>query len=143
CEDIEVGANIYRTGEGQMTTTASTTIPIGFSCPAVGGTIGVDIVPPHVGLTSHVDNDTFYLSEGVSLTGDVHDVQTGVASVQIYDGVVRLGEASVTPDPDPIDMSTWSWDSSNLTDLRTYQFTVVATDGAGNQMQTEVALEAL
>lgn len=65
----------------------------------------------------------------VTLTGTVFDAQSGVTSVEVFDGPVSLGFAEVDSGVIP---HVWSFDF--VADmLREYQIIVIATDGAGNE----------
>jgi len=61
--------------------------------------------------------------------------------VEVYEGVVLLGEAVVTPDSDDDLYDEWSFAGTTLDVAMTYELTIVATDGAGNQSQATLEVD--
>lgn len=146
CEAVDISADIYGPSDTAPALTAATTVPVDFICPPVGGTIGVDLLPPFLDVDSHTDGEEIAADPVVSvnLFGSVNDSQTGIASVEVYEGVVLVGTAEVTPAVDPEPMGTWSLtDTFYVTEARTYNMTVVATDGAGNETRVQFQLVAV
>ncbi len=70
----------------------------------------------------------------LALSGTVSDATSGVASVQILDGVTVLGTATVVS-------GNWSFTTAALTD-GAHSFTAKATDNAGNTFTTSPAVTA-
>lgn len=142
CDEIDIEAQVTRIGQAiPPTVVANRTIPVDFACPPVDGTVGIDLIPPYVNVTSHVDGATVPQQAYLTLTGEVNDAQSGVQSVEIYDGVV-LADANVTitPATEPGQPSTWVSTWVYTYDERTYDLIIVATDNAGNQSQTTLQL---
>lgn len=143
CDEIDLTAQVSRIGdEAPPDAVANRTIPVGFACPPVDGTVGIDLIPPYVAVTSHADGATVPHEAGVALSGEVNDAQSGVRSVEIYDGVVLVQSATITPPSGPGAHATWEADGFTASDERTYDLVVVATDEAGNQSHTTLQLVA-
>ncbi len=142
CDEIDLTAQVSRIGEMiPPTVVANRVIPVDFACPPVDGTVGIDLIPPFVNVTSHVDGDTVAQGAYVMLSGEVNDAQTGVQSVQVYDGVVLADQSvTITPPTEAGQPSTWASEWFYTYDERTYDLVIVATDNAGNQSQVTLEL---
>ena len=134
CSDIKVIATLMFTlpfGESALAS-AEYTIPANTACEGISA--GVDLHPPFVTVTSPGEDESF--SGAFTLAGEVNDMQTGVAKVEVYDGPVLLGEATLDTSITP---NTWSLDiSPDMT--RNYRLIVLAYDNAGNESRTEVVV---
>ena len=137
CEEISVSATLFRRvpdlnlDDGIL---IETTIPLSTTC--AGTTVGVDLVPPFVSITSPEADAPF--SGAFTLSGEVNDMQTGVDRVEVYDGPVLLGEADLDTSVTP---NTWSFDVDPEA-LRDYRLIVLAYDNATNEGRAELQVSA-
>lgn len=141
CEAIDILAEVYKADQvdiGTPQASASLNISLEETCPTSDGTINVDLVPPYVDFTSHTNGQEIVTgpTETVHLEGFVNDAETGIASVQIYEGVVLVGSAVLLDPVDPDPMGKWVLEGNLFQDHRPYNITVVATDNAGNERRT-------
>ncbi len=106
-------------------------------CSQYAGPVGVDLIPPLLvidDLPAELE-----LGESLTLTGTVSELQTGVASVTLFDGPVEVGSALVDTTEQP---HVWSvvWTPSVARD---YELLVVAADLAGNESQEGVQISVV
>ncbi len=137
CDEVTVAVGVFDesgdvSSEGE--TTASITIPLSTTC--AGTSVGVDLVPPFISITSPEAGAPF--SGAFTLAGEVNDLQTGVDRVEIYDGPVLLGEAELDTGVTP---NTWSYEI-NPDRLRDYRLIVLAYDNAANENRAELQVSA-
>jgi 3D (Asp-Asp-Asp) domain-containing protein len=135
CEAITIDADVFRAGDAVASAQANTVIGVDFLCPTSDATVTIDLIPPFVSIESPTAGAEVTVGSLVELSGETNDAQTGVASVEVYDGVVLLGTADIAEGVP----STWSFSFTPDT-VRAYALTAVATDGAGNQSQASVGL---
>lgn len=147
CEPIELKADIYRPGGSELVLSTETVhIGVDFTCPTSGGTIGVDLLPPFVSMESPAGGASLPADWNlwVNLSGEVSDLESGVASVVIYEGVRFVGTAVVTPGPDELSMSTWELtEVFYIDEVRPYDLTVIATDVAGNERRATFTINGV
>ena len=137
CEAITVEARIFdKLADAGNRGDARTSIRIPLSTTCAGTTVGVDLVPPFVSITSPEADAPF--SGAFTLTGEVNDMQTGVDRVEVYDGPVLLGEAELDTSVMP---NTWSFDV-DPEGLRDYRLIVLAYDNATNEGRAELQVPA-
>ena len=137
CEEIRVVAFVDTaivSLDNDSPERVATTIPLSTTC--AGTTVGVDLVPPFVSITSPEADAPF--SGAFTLTGEVNDMQTGVDRVEVYDGPVLLGEADLDTSVTP---NTWSFDVDPDA-LRDYRLIVLAYDNATNENRAELQVSA-
>lgn len=135
CGTITITADVTRSGEAIPSTQANTVIGVDFLCPTSTIPVSIDLIPPFVSISSPLNGSTATIDTPVELSGPTNDDQTGVASVEIYDGVALLGTATIEEGvPQP-----WTFTFTPNT-ARTYNLTAIATDNAGNQSGTTVQL---
>ena len=112
---------------------ASASIPVNDEkCAGTGTDVGSDLVPPFIDIRTPQADAT--VNKSFTLQGDVNDQQSGVDRVEVYEGTVKLGNATIDSDA-----MTWSFDAS-LDDGR-YTLIAVAFDKAGNTSRAEVNLK--
>ncbi|MFO7654509.1 MAG: SBBP repeat-containing protein [Candidatus Krumholzibacteriia bacterium] len=133
CRDISIGATVSDTFQNDVQ--ANTTILVQDLCPTVGAGIGADLIPPFVSITDPAEGSS--VVGPITVSGEVNDMQSGVDRVEIYEGVVLLGFATIDTTSMP---STWTFTFSPL-QARTYAITALALDNAGNEARTARALE--
>lgn len=149
CEAIDVSVDVFAAGAagvGTVLAVDTLNIPLEATCPTTDGTINVDLVPPYVNITSHNESDEIVTGIGkiVRLEGFVNDVGTGLAGVEIYEGVVRVGHATLHDKEEGDPMGKWVLEGEYFADLhRPYDITVVATDNAGNESRATITLIAI
>lgn len=139
CADVVVDASVFAPGGVDVLADAQLVVGIDYHCPPV--TVGVDLVPPYVDVLAPTPPVTLPVGSVLELSGVVKDAQSGVQRVEVYEGVVLLGEAVVTPDSDDDLYDEWSFAGTTLDVARTYELTIVATDGAGNQSQATLEVD--
>lgn len=143
CEPIEVSAYVYAPGGLTPALTAQTEIGIDLTCPTSGVAVGVDLVPPYASILVPTPSASV-VNGSASLSGEVSDFQSGLAAVDVYEGVRHVGTAVVTPGPDELSMSTWALTGAYLGDEeRVYDLTVVAKDQAGNERRVNVSVNGV
>ena len=131
CEDVEITARYRSNGPrsaGGLRET-STTVPVRGEACGDGSGVGADLIPPFVAITSPGEGAN--VDAEFTLVGDVNDQQSGVGSVEVYEGTVLLGEADIDADE-----MRWSFDVSLAKGA--YTLTAVAFDNAGNTSREEV-----
>ena len=137
CEEITVTASVGTASVDDNfddEATPSTTIPLSTTCE--GTSVGVDLVPPFVSITSPEAGTPF--SGAFTLSGEVNDMQSGVDRVEIYDGPVLLGEADLDTSVMP---NTWSLEI-DPDGLRDYRLIALAYDNATNENRAELQVSA-
>ena len=133
CRDITIDATVSDTF--QHSVQANRTILVQDLCPPVGAAIGADLIPPFVNITGPAEGSS--VVGPITVTGEVNDMQSGVDRVEIYEGVVLLGTATIDTTSVP---STWTF-TFTPAQARTYAITALALDNAGNEARTARALE--
>ena len=107
-------------------------VTLGFTpSPGCTSIAGVDIVRPHVKITTEEDVS---FAGTVTLEGEVVDMQSGVDRVEIYEGPILLGEATID---DSTDIPTWSFEWTPPKE-GSYSFTAIAFDVEGNTNRDSV-----
>ena len=137
CEEITVDARVFNTipdNNLDSEKTASLTIPLSTTCE--GTSVGVDLVPPFISITSPEADTPF--SGAFTFAGEVNDMQSGVDRVEIYDGPVLLGEAELDTNVTP---NTWSYEI-DPDQLRDYRLIALAYDDATNENRAELEVAA-
>ena len=138
CEVITVTAFVFElvptTVDVPEPERIETAIPLSTTC--AGTTVGVDLVPPFVSITSPEEGTPF--SGAFTLAGEVNDMQSGVDRVEVYDGPVLLGEAVLDTSVMP---NTWNLEI-DPDRLRDYRLIALAYDNATNENRAELRLSA-
>ncbi len=136
CEEVTVVADVFNTLpiSGGFEQTVTQTIPLSTTCE--GTSVGVDLVPPFLSITSPGEDEPF--SGAFTLTGEVNDMQSGVDRVEVYDGPILLGEAELDTSVRP---NTWSFEIDPEA-LRDYRLIVLAYDNASNEFRQELQVSA-
>ena len=134
CNDIKVIATLMFELPFDFSSLASAeyTIPANTACEGVSA--AVDLHPPFVTVSVPEEGAAF---EGpFFIIGEVNDMQSGVARVEVYDGPILLGEAELDTSTTP---AQWGLEIDPDT-LRDYTLTVLAYDNAGNEGRTDIVV---
>ena len=129
CDVVEVTATVDN--ELSEEVSASASIPVNDeACDEANETpVGTDLIPPFVSIKAPEADAT--LNTSFTLQGDVNDQQSGVDRVEVYEGTLKLGDATLNSDA-----MTWSFDAS--LEEGSYTLIAVAFDQAGNSSRAEV-----
>jgi Bacterial Ig domain len=100
--------------------------------PGGSSNVGVDLSPPVVTITSPTPNSTIAADSAFTIRGIVSD-DRGVSKVEVYDGSVLLGNASLTGS---------DWSMSWLPSAGLHYLIVIAYDSSGNATPASVTLTA-
>ncbi len=135
CEPITLGVDVSDT-RGNPPITRGATLPVAEICSGYSSPVGVDLIPPHV----TIDTPPTSTTPGTTLTftGTVNDAQSGVASVDLYDGPVHLATATIDDGTIPPTYAVPFAPSEE----RRYDLTLLALDRAGNETRAHTTIGA-
>ncbi len=88
-------------------------------------TVESDQVPPFVSITAAGSN-----GNDINIQGETNDGQTGIKKVEIYEGIVLLGTAAITPVGGANDTWEFTWGNAPTAPAGGYGFTAIAYDNA-------------
>ncbi len=88
-------------------------------------TVESDQVPPFVSITAAGSN-----GNDINIQGETNDGQTGIKKVEIYEGIVLLGTAAITPVGGANDTWEFTWGNAPTAPAGGYDFTAIAYDNA-------------
>lgn len=135
CTEVTINAEVSDL-RGSPPVGANLAIGAAEVCARYGTQIGVDVIPPY--LTVSAPPTEIQVGVETPLAGTVTDAQTGVAQVEVFDGPVRLGYASL--DTSSLE-NLWSFSFTPM-EPRPYTITLLATDNAGNESVLTIAFGA-
>lgn len=125
CETVTTQATVTEVGTGKVSTAKKPT-PVVQLCPV---TPGADLVPPIVRVASPLEASAHPIGRRLTVEGTARDEQTGVARVDVYDGVTFLGVASLGGGKGE---QKWKF-TFTPSEARSYRLTALALDAGGNE----------